>query len=90
VSGGTSVGDISGGVCAKRDKDFAECVQVRTMILKQFQAGQGASPAATNDAAALDAAIAENQSLVGMTFARATIKYSIRAKPLDTKTSNAG
>jgi hypothetical protein len=60
------------------------------MILKQFQAGKGAITAATFDAAALDAAIAEIQRLVGMTFARATIKYSSRAKPLDTKTYNAG
>lgn len=84
VSGGKSVGDISGGVCAKRDNDFADGVQVRKMILKQFQAGKGAITAATFDAAALDAAIAEIQRLVGMTFARATIKYSSRAKPLDT------
>merc|ERR1719265_1277881 len=40
VSGGKSVGDISWGVCAKRDNDFADGVQVRKMILKQFQAGK--------------------------------------------------
>jgi len=90
VSDGKSVGDISGGVCAKRDKDFKDGVQVRKLILKQFQAGKTAITAATFDAAALDAAIAEIQRLVGMTFARATIKYSSRAKPLDTGEYNAG
>lgn len=90
VSGGKSVGGASGGVCAKRDKDFADGVQVRKLILKQFQAGKTAITAATFDAAALDAAIAEIQRLVGMTFARATIKYSSRAKPLDTGEYNAG
>merc|ERR1719310_2111617 len=90
VSDGNSVGDISGGVCAKRDKDFKDGVQVRKLILKQFQAGKTAITAATFDAAALDAAIAEIQRLVGMTFARATIKYSSRAKPLDTGEYNAG
>jgi len=78
VSGGKSVG----GVCGKRDKDFTDGVQVRKMILKQFQAGKTAILAETFDKTKVDAAIAEIQRLVGITFARATIKYSSRAKPV--------
>merc|ERR1719324_2121695 len=88
VSDGKSVGGATGGVCFKRDNDFVDAtngaVAVRKMILKQFQAGKTAILADTFDTAAFDAAVAEIQRLIGITFARATIKYSSRAKDKDT------
>jgi len=87
VPDGNSVGGATGGVCYKRDDDFVDAtngaVAVRKMILKQFQAGKTAILADTFDTAAFDAAVAEIQRLVGITFARATIKYSSRAKDKD-------
>jgi len=89
---GVEDGKAVGGVCKKRDKDFVTAtngaVKVRDVILKEFQKGKTALIAA--DTAAVDAAIAEIQRLVGITFARATIKYSSRAKPADTGEYNAG
>jgi hypothetical protein len=87
VPDGNSVGGATGGVCYKRDDDFVDAtngaVAVRKMILKQFQAGKTAILADTFDTAAFDAAVAEIQRLVGITFARATINYSSRAKDKD-------
>ena len=94
VSDGKSVGGATGGVCYKRDKDFVDAtngaVAVRKMILKQFQAGKTAILADTFDTAAFDAAVAEIQRLVGITFARATIKYSSRLKYASTGEYKAG
>ena len=53
---------------------FARTRRLKIPFQMRFSQGKTAMTAATFDAAALDAAIAEIQRLVGMTFARATIK----------------
>ena len=53
---------------------FARTRRPKIPFQMRFSQGKTAITAATFDAAALDAAIAEIQRLVGMTFARATIK----------------
>lgn len=96
VSGGKSVGGEGGGVCRKRDNDFADGVSVRDVVLKQFQLGKQALLAGsetyggTFDQTVVDAAIAEIKRLVGITFARATIKYSSRCKDVTSGAYSAG
>jgi hypothetical protein len=51
--------------------------------MKHFVAGQKAILADTYDAAAATAAAAEIRRLIGITFARATIKYSSTMKDAD-------
>merc|ERR1719201_750534 len=71
------------GVMQKRDGDFpAPAVQARDQIMKHFAAGQKAL-LGTYDATAATAAADEIRRLIGITFARATIKYSSTMKPAD-------
>ena len=51
--------------------------------MKSFAAGQKAILATTYDATAATAAADEIRRLIGITFARATIKYSSTMKPAD-------
>merc|ERR1719399_302494 len=86
VSGGAAgtVGQLVGGVMQKRDSDFpAPAVVARDHVMKHFAAGQKAILADTYDAAAATAAAAEIRRLIGITFARATIKYSSTMKDAD-------
>merc|ERR1719201_1720445 len=71
------------GVMQKRDGDFpAPAVQARDQIMKHFAAGQKAL-LGTYDATAATAAADEIRRLIGITFARATIKYSSTMKLAD-------
>jgi hypothetical protein len=87
-SAAKSVGGYTGGVVPKRDKDFVTenptpntaNVMVKDVVLKQFQEGKTALMASPFVPANVDTAIAEIKRLVGITFARATIKYSSKLK----------
>merc|ERR1719191_568189 len=92
VSGNAAgtVGQLVGGVMQKRDSDFpAPAVVARDHVMKHFAAGQKAILADTYDAAAATAAAAEIRRLIGITFARATIKYSSTMKDADPITDPA-
>jgi len=83
VGGPASFGTYK-GVAAKRDSDFVtadnNAVAVSTMIRKQFQLGKTALMANPYDATGAEAAIAEIMRQIGITFARAAIKYSNNLK----------
>merc|ERR1719331_3656515 len=88
VTGGASgtVGQLESqgggkGVMQKRDADYpAPALQARDHVMKHFAAGQKAILAATYDATAATAAADEIRRLIGITFARATLKYSSTMK----------
>jgi len=94
VNGGASgtVGQLESqgggkGVMQKRDSDYpAPAVQARDHVMKHFAAGQKAILADTYDSAAATAAADEIRRLIGITFARATLKYSSTMKPASGET----